>query len=445
MFTNIRTFKARFLGFKAALERHPMILPATQEFMQTKTPRVKLAVDCKFLSELWHGLCGTIDPQHAKTVIPNCVDWTMPPEYAAVIRRSAGVTTAFAYCEIAKVLKSVQDLNDDFEVRQAMIEGWKEFEKRRQEANNVQEGFGCDESQSWLTLRDINDVKDADELKQKMIAIAKLAGRMYEKFGYQRKDQPNDDPEEAIGATTGGDIDRVLPTELAMLGDPDTADVQAMKILQDRATITQMKGREAKTRGPLVLVIDESGSMHDGDNGWGVTRNKYAGRNTWAKAAAVALTRIAWSEDRAVVAVHFGNGTEVQPVPKDDHRALFEMARCFLGGGTNFGSALAQGREEVGDLAAQGHTGADIVLITDGEDHDHKAHTRQIDRMDADGIKLWTVAIGCDIRQDSPVRDRAERYTYASDDRLSNPNTATDLADGLNDAAMGNPPDYSLN
>jgi len=442
MFTNLHSFRSRSLSFADALEAHPMMLAPTKQILNQRARGTK-AVDFAPLSELWDSLRGEV-LQAPVSVMPKCVEWTLPVEYAVVLRRSAGVTTAFAYCELVTALAWVRDLKDDFEVRQAMVAGWRAFEARRQEANDVREGFGCDDSQSWLTMRDIEDQSGAAELKRKMVAIAKLAGRLFESFGYQRKDSLNDAPEEATGATTGGNLDRLLPTELALLGDDDTSDQQAMKILKAQATEIQMQGKESKSRGPLVLVIDESGSMHDGENG-AVRGTRYAGRNTWAKACAVALTRIAWSEDRPVVAVHFGMGTEVQEVPKDDYRAMFEMARSFMSGGTNFGSALRSGVAEVGDLASKGFAGADIMLITDGVDHDHAAHNVAIDAMDAQGIKLWTVAIGENIPDTDPVRKRAERYTFATDRQLSDSATATAIGEGLNDAAMGNPPDFTLN
>ncbi len=442
---NIRTTLARRMSFEDALDLQPMILPVVKLFMEQRVlPQAKgravLAKNVPVLVELWDGLCGVQDYDGLRTCMAQCVDFTIPPEFVPVVRRSAAITTAFAFCEHVKQLLHVRDLDDDLEERAAMVRGWAEFEKRRQEANQVKEGFGCDESQSWQTLRDITDDKSKDpQLLTKITKIAELAGRMYEHFGYHRKDQKNDDPQEATGAKTGGDIERLLPTEIALLGDEDTADHQAMKILQDNAAIMQMEGVESKFRGPLVLVVDESGSMHDGQNGWNGTR-AFAGRNTWAKACCVALTRIAWSEDRAVVCVHFGNGTVVQPVPKDDYRAMFEMARHFLSGGTNFGSALSQGIREVGDLEKAGKEGADILLISDGEEPDWGTHNRQIDRMDAQGIQLWTVAIGDDFDPEAPVRKRAQRYTYATDRQLGDPNTATELAHGLDQAAKGNDP-----
>lgn len=440
MFSNFRSIKARHVSFGDAIRFQKMMRPVVKALMAARFKHVKRAEDVPEMEELWLGLCGVQSYEKLTTIMAQCVDSTIPPEYVPVVRRSAGVTTAFAWCEIAKQLIQVKDFQDDLEVRQAMVRGWVEFEKRRQQANQIQEGFGCDDSQSWHTLRDIAEEKDNDpNLLQQMLAIAALAGRMFEHFGYQRKDEKNNNPEETVGAKPGGDLERLLPTELALLGDEDTADLQSMKILQDQSTILQMEGIESKCRGPMVLCVDESGSMSDG-NGYYSGGQSYAGRNTWAKAACVALTRIAWSEDRAVVCVHFGSGSEVQEVPKDDYRAMFEMARSFMSGGTSFDVALTQGIEQVGELELNGKAGADILLITDGEEHDYPTHNARIDEMDLKGIKLWTVSIGQDMSRNAPVRTRAERYTFASDSALNDPRTAVNLAQGLDGAARGNDP-----
>jgi hypothetical protein len=440
MFHNIRTFQRQRFSFAEALEFHQQVVEVCKQVMKTRFAKLKTPNQSAHLVELWEALQGIPDITGCQTKIPQCVDATIPPEYVPVIRGLGGVVAAFAFCELAKALTRVNDLDDDFEIRMAFVEGWAEFEQRRQQANLIQEGMGCDKSQSWLTLRDIEDKSGHGGLLKQILAISNLAGRMYEKFGYQRKDHPNDDPEEVKGAKLGGDIDRVLPTELAMLGDEELADMQAMKLLTDNAPVLEMEGRESKCRGPLVLCIDESGSMSDSH-----AAPAYHGRNTWAKAAAVALTRIAWQENRPVKVCHFGSGSEAQDVPKDDHRALFEMARSFLSGGTCFSVAFKRGRQLVGDLEAEGFKGADIVMITDGEDDDYDDYDKQIDEMHASGIKLWTVAIGEDIDRENPVRKRCERYTFAADSKLGNPNAASDLAQGLNQAAMGNEPDWGLN
>ncbi len=447
MQSHVRTFDYYGNGrklptFKQALNWNAMMKPPTKAFLEARQPKVKQAIKSDYLVEIWGGLMNTVDVDDELTVMASSVDYTMPVKYAPIVRRAGGVTAAFAYCELVKQVQGVKDLRDDLEVQRAMARAWAEFENRVQEANDIQEGYGCDNSQSWLTLRDIGEAPRSNDLKAKMIAIAKLAGRMFESFGYQRREYPNNNPEEVVGSTVGPQLDRVLSSELALLADPDTEDAAAMKILEHRAPITEMAGKEDKNRGPMVLCIDESGSMHDGDLHWGIASSttKWNGRNTWAKACAVALTRIAWSENRPVKCVHFGTACQVQDVPKDDMRALFEMARSFTSGGTAFGAALKRGRALVSDLDAEGYKGADIMLITDGEEGDYDTHNREIDHMDRDGVRLWTIAIGMDISAEAPVRKRAEKYTYAADRMLSRPSTAVMLAQGFDKAAMGNTP-----
>lgn len=442
---NFRSFdyfrgQRKVLTFAEALNSHNMMKEPVKAYLEKAG--IRRAIDCDVLVELWDGLMGVVSEEDAKTCIPLCVDGTMPVHYTNIIRKRAGTAAAFAFCEITKVLTGLDDVTDDFEVRRVMKLAWLAFEKRDQEANTIQDGYGCGTGASWMTMRDIGTGPKSQRFMDKMMSIAALAGRMFESFGYHHKTHPNDSPEEVTGATTGSNIERIMSDEIALLGDDDLKESQTMKILEGKANIREMKGVEEKNRGPLVLVIDESGSMHDGDLGdhiWSGCK-LWNGRNTWAKACAIALTRIAWSEDRPVRVVHFGDSTEVQEIPKDDHRALFEMSRCFLSGGTSFGTALKRGRKVVGDLAADGFEGADIVLITDGDDWDHKFHNREIDHMDAANIRLWTIAIGEALDANVPVVRRAEKYTYAPDRELGNYQTAIKLAQGLDKAALGNNP-----
>jgi uncharacterized protein with von Willebrand factor type A (vWA) domain len=258
---------------------------------------------------------------------------------------------------------------------------------------------------------------------------------MFDAMSYTRKQVQSDDPQEVRSATTGGDVARLLPAELAKLGNSSTRDQTVMRIVKKEAAVFEMAGIRSKSRGPMVLAIDESGSMHD--------HGSAEGRNTWAKAAAVALTRIAWAENRAVRCVHFGTATVTQDIPRDDADALWQMARSFLSGGTCFEAALGAARIEVGDLEKSGLKGADIVLITDGEDLDHDKHNKELNHIDKAGIRLWTVSIGNELAQTVPVRARAELYIHARDVDLGDAKTAVDLAAQLKGAAMANSKDLN--
>ena len=97
--------------------------------------------------------------------------------------------------------------------------------------------------------------------------------------------------------------------------------------------------------------------------------------------------------------------------------------------------------KEVADLGKKGFKGADIVLLTDGEEPDYNSHDLMLDKMDVDGVDLWTIAIGQPFRKEAPTRKRAKKYVEAKDSMLGDDSTATELTDGLQEAAMDNDPD----
>ena len=432
---NIRTFtntKRRAATYATALKTQRMVRNAADRFeSQSQAPvqpyrTINGSRRCVELADLWAGITGGADT--GGTCIAACVTATMPADHVGVCRRSFGTAAAFAFTMMAEQLTHVTDLTDTFAVRQALLAAWDAFEIRRMQANNISEGFGFDESAAWQTLRDIENTPD---VRDRMLKIAQLAGRMLKAIGHMKRTMPNDDPQNVRGTTIGGDIERIHGSEMAMLDDADVGDMQSMKVLKKQAQQRKMQGIEAKTRGPLVICLDESASMHDRNSG-------VAGRNTWAKACALALTQIAHDENREVVVVHFSTGTSVQALVKGDTRSIWEMTRSFMSGGTSFTGAFEAAKLEVADLEARGFKGADVMIITDGQDPNADLQNAMIDQFDADGVKLWTVGVGLVIDANAPIRKRAERYVQARDRDLANADNAANLARGLGDAAKAN-------
>lgn len=372
-------FKQRtVLTFDAAMSRHKTCEIATAEF-------VKRQAGPDDAELVWEAIV-TADPPPPDS-FAEAVQTTMPIDAVPVVRSSAGVSASFAFERMANHYQSPGDF-----YLQARA-GWAEFEDRRKLANQVQEGYGCDKSASWELARDITQVKDRPLIE----SIALMAGRMYRAMQGGRK-VPSDEPHEVQGVKVGGEIERLLAEELTQLFDPDMNDAAAIRILEKQSQQYRMKGKMTASRGPLVIAIDESGSMHD---------DGYANRNSWAKACTVALTRIAHEGGRQVVVVHFGTGTAVSPLVPGDHVAVLNMTRHFLGGGTDIAKSLSVGAREVGNLAAKGFVGADIVLITDGGDPNHKAIEHTLGLAQGQGVRLWTVLIEMTPDPNSPIVRRA--------------------------------------
>ncbi len=366
------------LEFKEALGRHGVVQDALKKFKQKQ---------CDFTEAVWESIINVdFDPE--PHTFAEAIRMQMPFDAIPVVRTETGVTAAFVLDAAADIIVKDRDY-----VAQAKAV-WKKFEERAALANNLQEGYGCDKSASWELAREVASRPDARKVEE----IAKLAGRMYKHLQGARK-VPTNDPHEVKNVKTGGDIERLTAEELTQLGTPGLDDMAAIRLLEKRSQQYDMRGKMAASRGPLVIALDESGSMHD---------DGYGNRNSWAKAAALALARVAHDGGRMVKVVHFAHCTAVTKCAPTDARALLDMTRHFFSGGTDIALALAVAAREVGNLALEGFIGADIVIVTDGEDGSHLAQDKVLGLMQAQGVRLWTVLIECDLAEKAPLRTRAQ-------------------------------------
>jgi uncharacterized protein with von Willebrand factor type A (vWA) domain len=227
--------------------------------------------------------------------------------------------------------------------------------------------------------------------------IARLAGRMYVALRGAQARKIHGIPSEVYSVEQGNDLARLLPAEQVLLTDPVLEIAALERIASRRAAQYAVRGTTKVSKGPLVIALDESGSM-SGE------------RNEWAKAAAVALSRVATEEKRPVSVVHYSTSTVIQPLPPGDTATVLKMIQHFLGKGTAIGLAISVAVQQVRELAQKGQKGADIILVTDGIDGDVQAQETAIQEGHVLGARLWTVAIDCEIDERSPLRANAAHY-----------------------------------
>lgn len=364
---------------------------------------------------VWNALTGRAT---GESDIAEAIVLTMPEDYFPLLRGNDGIPACFAMSRLAEEISPDMSV---FALRAACNTVWEKFEERRKRANDVREGLGWDLSDAWLTERDVNDPAVMDEVA----AIARLAGRMYKHIRGTKVRDVDGQPEEVDSVTVGGELERLIPSEIAQLADEDLGDLTEMRLLQRRAMQFQFRGDRPALRGPLVILIDESGSM--GSRAGALS----APRNQWAKACAAALTRAAHDQGRLVRVVHFSTTTSRQDIPVGDSQAIIRMMRTFLSGGTDIPIAVNRGIDEVGELELKGLRGADIVAISDGVDGGY-GYEEPIKRMQSQGIKLWSIAIELEWNEHYPLRKHAERYIHV-DGSLSE-----DAVAGLRGAADQN-------
>lgn len=219
---------------------------------------------------------------------------------------------------------------------------------------------------------------------EKLREIAKLAGRFRRRAVQKQSEKARGGRSEVCDVTLSGDIARLLPSEAVLAGDEDSEVLLFRKLLEQSALTYELRAPETKVEGPIVVLVDESGSMH-GD------------KDTWAKAACLALLEIAARQNRAFAIVHFDD--EVTRV--DDFKApraipfaaIEDAMTYFSGGGTSTARAINAGVDKI--LAQPAFKRADLVVITDGED-DAAVMIQAINAAKKKSISTHWVQIGGD-------------------------------------------------
>ncbi len=173
---------------------------------------------------------------------------------------------------------------------------------------------------------------------------------------------------ELIGITESNDLNHLLPTELALFSDLATESIffkrYAEKKLQSYEFISKQKDYETRKttetrqkekeldKGPFILAIDTSGSMHGQPE-------------HFAKVIAFAITKIALKEKRKAFLISFSTGIEKFELTniKNSLPKLIEFLQMSFYGGTDATEAV---KEAVNQMQTKNYKKADLLIITDG-------------------------------------------------------------------------------
>ncbi|MCY0859139.1 MAG: VWA domain-containing protein [Sulfolobaceae archaeon] len=157
---------------------------------------------------------------------------------------------------------------------------------------------------------------------------------------------------ELYGYEKGSDLERLVPSELALPEDLFYVNLAESSLLLYQKEINE-------TLGPLYLLLDKSGSM-DGE------------KIIWAKAVALALYNRAKRENRDFYIRFFDN----IPYPlikvlknaksKDVLKMIEYIGKIRGGGGTDISRSLITACEDIKEGHVKGVS--EIILLTDGED-----------------------------------------------------------------------------
>lgn len=172
--------------------------------------------------------------------------------------------------------------------------------------------------------------------------------------------------EEIVGLKLGKELEYVIPAELALMADPDTAILFDLKYLESKLVCFELQGtafqdeqieiateietQEDEKLGPMILCVDTSGSMS------GTPENI-------AKAMSLYLGNKAKAENRKCFVINFSTGIETFEISATKGIAdLVSFLSKSFHGGTDAAPAL---RYALSLCQSENYEKADVLMISD--------------------------------------------------------------------------------
>ena len=202
--------------------------------------------------------------------------------------------------------------------------------------------------------------------------------------------------EEIVGVCLGRDLEHVLPSELALLADAETAVLFDLKYVESRLMCFDMQGiqtlqknfdaeehrniNEAEKHGPMVICIDTSGSMS------GIPE-------TIAKAVALFMAAKAREQKRPCYLINFSTGVETLDLVGDmGMEALMSFLKMSFHGGTDVAPALSHALKV---MQQDAYKSADLLIVSDFVMSGLPANTLgDIEMQRGNGNKFYSLVVG---------------------------------------------------
>jgi uncharacterized protein with von Willebrand factor type A (vWA) domain len=221
-------------------------------------------------------------------------------------------------------------------------------------------GLGRSESYTRRPVNEKMELLNKLRTSPKLQQIAKLAGR-YRRLAMQtRREKIKKGIDDVYSIKPGSDLSRLIPSELMRLKHPVTRKTFMADFIEGKTLNYEIRGKDKKAKGPIIICIDESGSM----NGL---------PEIWSKSVALALLEIAREQKRDFFVIHFSSQTSADQLHTNEFlkdqpfevEQMIDMAEYFENGGTTFEPPLDLARKKIGDSRLWSK--ADIIFVTDGE------------------------------------------------------------------------------
>ncbi|PID14825.1 MULTISPECIES: VWA domain-containing protein [unclassified Sporosarcina] len=245
--------------------------------------------------------------------------------------------------------------NNSHSFSQAMAQAMQETKQTKDSLKSLLGGTGAGSGDAELKkvpLRDQISLAEKIASNKQMKEIADWAGR-FKQIARKKQKSKHSDSMERSGVTLGNDIERLLPMELGLYTHPITRNDFLRRFVEGQTMMYEQKGQEVLGKGPIVLCLDQSGSMHKLDS--------------QSKGFTLALMSIARKQRRDFCLILFSTRTQIFKYERGKIKSsdMINLAQTFLGRGTDFALPLNRAMAVINESRFKQ---ADIIFVTDGED-----------------------------------------------------------------------------
>jgi len=378
----------------------------------------------RYLNQL-HELAGEVEQLFAHAeALDELAALSPDEERSNQLKREA----AEARADAAKKKKKADRMNRKMEesseergqkVRRAVRRGLAEAMAEVEQANDAVNAFGGGYDAGFGTENGAggrNSLSTKEKLviaqqvgrSPKLQHIAAVCGRFTRIALQQQKTRVKHPPDEITSITTGCEIERLLPSEIALLADPDLEDLFYLRFAERGLMQYDLIGHEPEGQGLIIIAIDESGSM----------TTDYGGMTgeVWSKAVMLALLSIARLQKRDLAVIHFSGPDDLRldlfPKGAATPAEVIACASFFFNGGTVFEPWMEKALELVDGSQFEK---ADVICVSDGiSDVSAEAQAEWARRKAERGMRSYGVLIGSN--QGEALLDEISDAVFRLDD-----------------------------
>lgn len=257
--------------------------------------------------------------------------------------------------------EAIQNIKDSFEasardIRRAIKEAVEAGKKASENLNVNLKGWGMEPGDlKHMPMESRLELANYLSSTRNMQELARIIGRFRNLARSRQKTKVKEKRDDIHSITIGNDLSHVLPSELALLNN-STLKKDFYRRYNEKSLLQyDLKAPQPKGQGPIIGIIDVSGSMDDPD---GIPLQI-------AIATALALVDTATRQKRKAYLIFFNDSIkkEVEFLGKPEPEKFFEVAKIGASGGTSYEQPILRGLEVIQESS---YKKADIVFITDG-------------------------------------------------------------------------------